>query len=77
MLGDFAASVLIQLSLFETEKSLANTDSLMHLIDTINQNQIAKIGFVRQGLMNKKYPWIMKQEYLSPHCGRLILIKYP
>ncbi|MFW0003644.1 MAG: DUF4113 domain-containing protein [Arsenophonus endosymbiont of Dermacentor nuttalli] len=67
MLGDFADPALIPLSLFETEKPLANVDSLMHVIDTINRNQIAKIGFVGQGLMNKKYPWIMKQEYFSPH----------
>ncbi|HGJ5892604.1 MAG TPA: translesion error-prone DNA polymerase V subunit UmuC [Arsenophonus apicola] len=67
MLSDFSEPDLSQLSLFATEKPLANAYSLMQVIDTINQNQIGKIGFAGQGLINKKYPWVMKQEYLSPH----------
>lgn len=67
MLSDFSEPDLSQLSLFATEKPLANANSLMQVIDTINQNQIGKIGFAGRGLINKKYPWVMKQEYCSPH----------
>ena len=63
MLGDFFSQGVSQLNLFDDNKPQANSESLMRVIDGINQSGKGQLWFAGQGIAK---PWAMKRDMLSP-----------
>lgn len=63
MLGDFYSQGVSQLNLFEEFKPQANSESLMRVVDGLNQSGKGKLWFAGQGIQKS---WEMKREMLSP-----------
>jgi len=63
MLGDFFSQGVAQLNLFDEIQPQANSESLMRVMDGINQSGKGKLWFAGQGIQK---PWAMKREMLSP-----------
>ncbi len=63
ILGDFFSQGVAQLNLFDEFKPLANSESLMRVVDGINQSGTGKLWFAGQGIQKQ---WAMKREMLSP-----------
>lgn len=63
MLGDFYSQGVSQLNLFDEFKPQANGESLMRVIDGLNQSGKGKLWFAGQGIQKS---WEMKREMLSP-----------
>jgi len=63
MLGDFYSQGVSQLNLFDEFKPQANSESLMRVVDGLNQSGKGKLWFAGQGIQKS---WEMKREMLSP-----------
>ena len=63
MLGDFFSQGVAQLNLFDDIQPQANSETLMRVIDGINQSGTGKLWFAGQGIQKS---WAMKREMLSP-----------
>lgn len=63
MLGDFFSQGVAQLNLFDDIQPRANSETLMRVIDGINQSGAGKLWFAGQGIQKS---WAMKREMLSP-----------
>ncbi len=63
MLGDFFSQGVAQLNLFDDIQPPANSETLMRVIDGINQSGKGKLWFAGQGIQKS---WAMKREMLSP-----------
>lgn len=63
MLGDFFSQGVAQLNLFDDIQPQANSETLMRVIDGINQSGKGKLWFAGQGIQKS---WAMKREMLSP-----------
>jgi len=63
ILGDFFSQGVAQLNLFDDFKPLTNSESLMRVVDGINQSGTGKLWFAGQGIQKQ---WAMKREMLSP-----------
>ena len=63
MLGDFYSQGVSQLNLFDEFKPQANSESLMRVVDGLNQSGKGKLWFAGQGIQKS---WGMKREMLSP-----------
>lgn len=63
ILGDFFSQGVAQLNLFDDFTPQANSESLMRVVDGINQSGKGKLWFAGQGIQK---PWAMKREMLSP-----------
>ncbi|MNC18316.1 DNA polymerase V subunit UmuC [compost metagenome] len=63
ILGDFFSQGVAQLNLFDDYQPHANSESLMRVVDRINQSGNGKLWFAGQGIQK---PWAMKREMLSP-----------
>ncbi|MFC7776783.1 translesion error-prone DNA polymerase V subunit UmuC [Pantoea sp. GCM10028869] len=63
MLGDFYSHGVSQLNLFDEFKPQANSESLMRVVDGLNQSGKGKLWFAGQGIQKS---WEMKREMLSP-----------
>ncbi|WP_312463338.1 translesion error-prone DNA polymerase V subunit UmuC [Pantoea endophytica] len=63
MLGDFYSQGVSQLNLFDEFKPQANSESLMRIVDGLNQSGKGKLWFAGQGIQKS---WEMKREMLSP-----------
>ncbi|MGK3126671.1 translesion error-prone DNA polymerase V subunit UmuC [Candidatus Pantoea formicae] len=63
MLGDFFSQGVAQLNLFDEIQPQANSESLMRVMDGINQSGKGKLWFAGQGIQK---PWAMKRKMLSP-----------
>lgn len=63
MLGDFYSQGVSQLNLFDEFKPQANRESLMRVVDGLNQSGKGKLWFAGQGIQKS---WEMKREMLSP-----------
>lgn len=63
MLGDFFSQGVSQLNLFDEFKPQANSESLMRVVDGLNQSGKGKLWFAGQGIQKS---WGMKREMLSP-----------
>lgn len=63
MLGDFYSQGISQLNLFDEFKPQANSESLMRVVDGLNQSGKGKLWFAGQGIQKS---WEMKREMLSP-----------
>ncbi|WP_337023245.1 MULTISPECIES: translesion error-prone DNA polymerase V subunit UmuC [unclassified Pantoea] len=63
MLGDFFSQGVAQLNLFDDIQPQANSETLMQVIDGINQSGKGKLWFAGQGIQKS---WAMKREMLSP-----------
>ncbi|WP_025902793.1 translesion error-prone DNA polymerase V subunit UmuC [Tatumella sp. UCD-D_suzukii] len=63
MLGDFFSQGVSQLNLFDDDKPQANSESLMRVIDGVNQSGKGQLWFAGQGV---EQLWVMKRDMLSP-----------
>lgn len=63
ILGDFFSQGVAQLNLFDDDKPHPNSESLMRVMDGINQSGKGKLWFAGQGIQKQ---WAMKREMLSP-----------
>ncbi|WP_034913083.1 translesion error-prone DNA polymerase V subunit UmuC [Erwinia sp. 9145] len=63
MLGDFFSQGVAQLNLFDENQPQKNSETLMRLIDGINQSGRGQLWFAGQGIQKS---WAMKREMLSP-----------
>ncbi|WP_284144839.1 translesion error-prone DNA polymerase V subunit UmuC [Vibrio alginolyticus] len=63
MLSDFYDLGMFQSGLFDDVSTRSNSQQLMSVLDTINQNGAGKVFFAGQGT---KKDWSMKREHLSP-----------
>lgn len=63
MLGDFYSQGVSQLNLFDEFKPQVNSESLMRVVDGLNQSGKGKLWFAGQGIQKS---WEMKREMLSP-----------
>jgi len=63
LLGDFYSQGVAQLDLFDDIQPRANSETLMRVIDGINQSGTGKLWFAGQGIQKS---WAMKREMLSP-----------
>jgi DNA polymerase V len=63
MLSDFYSQGVSQLNLFDEFKPQANSESLMRVVDGLNQSGKGKLWFAGQGIQKS---WEMKREMLSP-----------
>ncbi len=63
MLSDFYSQGTAQLNLFDTDPPLANSTTLMNVIDKLNTSGKGAVWFAGQGIQQ---PWAMKREMLSP-----------
>ncbi|MDI9275846.1 translesion error-prone DNA polymerase V subunit UmuC [Pantoea sp. EABMAA-21] len=63
MLGDFYSQGVSQLNLFDEFKPQANSETLMRVVDGLNQSGKGKLWFAGQGMQKT---WAMKREMLSP-----------
>lgn len=63
MLGDFFSRGVAQLNLFDEFSPQANSETLMSVIDSINQKGKGRLWFAGQGI---EKTWAMKREMLSP-----------
>ena len=63
LLGDFYSQGVAQLDLFDDIQPQANSETLMRVIDGINQSGTGKLWFAGQGIQKS---WAMKREMLSP-----------
>ena len=63
MLGDFFSQGISQLNLFDDYKPRADSESLMRVIDGVNQSGKGQLWFAGQGVEKR---WAMKRDMLSP-----------
>jgi DNA polymerase V len=63
MLGDFYSQGVSQLNLFDEFKPQANSETLMRVVDGLDQSGKGKLWFAGQGMQKT---WAMKREMLSP-----------
>lgn len=63
MLGDFFSQGVSQLNLFDDYKPQANSESLMRVIDGVNQSGKGQLWFAGQGVEQFR---AMKRDMLSP-----------
>ena len=64
MLGDFFSSGVAQLNLFDDNAPRHNSDKLMAVLDTLNDEKgKGTLYFAGQGIQQ---PWAMKRDMLSP-----------
>lgn len=63
MLGDFYSQGVSQLNLFDEFKPQANSETLMRVVDGLNQSGKGKLWFAGQGMQKT---WAMKRDMLSP-----------
>jgi len=63
MLGDFFSHGVSQLNLFDEYRPQPNSESLMRVVDGLNQSGKANLFFAGQGIEKS---WAMKREMLSP-----------
>lgn len=63
MLGDFYSHGVSQLNIFDEFKPQANSESLMRVVDGLNQSGKGKLWFTGQGIQKS---WEKKREMLSP-----------
>lgn len=63
MLGDFYSQGVSQLNLFDEFKPHANSETLMRVVDGLNQSGKGKLWFAGQGMQKT---WAMKRDMLSP-----------
>lgn len=63
MLNDFSPTGVSQLNLFDDVQPRINSDSLMNVLDSINNSGLGKVCFAGQGTNTE---WQMKRDMLSP-----------
>lgn len=63
MLSDFYSQGIVQLNLFDEYRPHANSETLMRVIDGLNQSGKASLFFAGQGI---EKCWAMKRDMLSP-----------
>ncbi len=63
ILGDFSASAMAQIDLFDGGSQWCNSGQLMDTLDKLNREERRRIWFAGQSITK---PWQMKREMLSP-----------
>ncbi|EIH8433914.1 DUF4113 domain-containing protein [Escherichia coli] len=66
MLGDFTSERVAQFGLFDDAPPRKNSDRLMQLLDSLNQDGRAPVWFAGQGIPDRADGWKMKRQRLSP-----------
>lgn len=66
MLGNFTSERVAQFGLFDDAPPRKNSDRLMLLFDTLNQDGRTPVWFAGQGIPDRADGWKMKLQRLSP-----------